>query len=224
MTNEDLHDMIEAFNRKKFPWHAAFRELTDSVVYGLVWRVWPDGNGEMPESDVFYFVRADARCVAIVYEMQPPRHNEEDVHWYVLPAHRKRGYLHRALHDSIIPHIFRDNRKALRVTVNSPENAAYVVRQGFELVEGMRYVLTKDKVDLDRVPIGKNKPLAKEELRVLSERLYHSKHIVQSVEEMLQCHYGHVDLCLPELQMDIERVAEEVADLDNHGYLPRLGD
>ncbi|QTE55351.1 hypothetical protein [Mucilaginibacter rubeus] len=73
------------------------------VWYGQTWILRKTGNHE-PKN--FYFIgNGKGKFVGAVYDMIG------DLHWYVEPRSRKKGYLGRALSHAILPHLARSRRK-----------------------------------------------------------------------------------------------------------------
>jgi hypothetical protein len=225
VTNDDLKDLIHAFNTVSLPSPCALRRLTDTVTLGYIWLERPTGRTASESSAKVYFVLSGSQCVAVVREMgfahSRNPFEEENLHWYVHEEHRGQGHLSRALQDCILPHIFSDGREQQRVTADSVANAKYVARQGFKLVGEMTYTMTKNQVDPSRVPDGQNSPLTYEERDELKRRLREAKALIISVHEKLQCHFGQDVLGLEEFARDIENwFVARVADLNERGKLP----
>lgn len=224
MTNEDVRDLIIAFNTLAFPSFVAMRPLTDSVVLGYVWLERPNGRAAHESSRKVYFVLSGSQCVGVVVEMgfnhsRNPL-EEENLHWYVLEGHRGQGHLSAALRDCILPHMFGDGRESQRVTTDSEQNAAYVARQGFQCTGEMTFTMNKDQVDTSRGPAGRNVPLSSDDCRELKARLREAKALVMSVHERLHCHYGEDALRLDEMAEVIEDDASRLGDLEL-GRLPK---
>ncbi|MVN22182.1 hypothetical protein [Mucilaginibacter arboris] len=67
----------------------------------------------MDISRTFYFIKnTEGNYIGIVYNMNG------DLHWLILPNYRGKGLLTNALSKTILPHIFQDNRKEQRITID----------------------------------------------------------------------------------------------------------
>jgi hypothetical protein len=208
MTDESVKDLILAFNSGTFPSFVALRPLSDTVTLGYVWPERPTGRVACESSRKVYFILAGSHCVGVVVEMgfnhSRNPFEEENLHWYVLEEHRNRGHLHAALRDFILPHIFSDDREVQTVTTDSEANARYVARQGFTPTGEMSFAITKEQVDVSRVPEGRNSLPTRKEMDELKARLREAKALIVSVSERLRCHYGEDSLSLDALAEDIE--------------------
>lgn len=218
MTNESVKKLILAFNARRFRSFVALRPLSDTVTLGYVWPERPQGRLPHESSRKVYFILTGSQCVGVVVEMgfQHSRNpfEEENLHWYLLKEHRKRGYLHAALRDYILPHIFSDDRESQKVTTNNKANAKYVARQGFTPTGDMSFIMTKEQVDVSRAPQGRNSLPTRNEIDELKARLREAKGLVASVGERLRCHYGKDSLSVGDLVEDIEEYyASRLAEL-----------
>lgn len=215
MTNEWLVEMIKCFNANKFPSYVAFRNLSDSVCLGKVWRKSPDGLTVNESSHSLYFVLFQDICVGIVYDMKFFGFGGDDLHWYVLEEHRGNGYLHRALHSVILPHIFQDGREKQLVTVKSDDETAieYAERQGFEVVESGEHevrMCLEPNVQFLEV-LGVDRTFSKQELDELKQRVRIAKALLTSVREAVESAHGNDEKLFLEEQIDdLERTADEI--------------
>lgn len=216
MKNDQLIELIGAFNNKTFSSYAALRVLSDTVVVGYMRTNPPTGEACNESSHKFYFIIDREKCVGIVFEM-----GTSDLHWLVAEGHRKKGHLHRALREYIFPHMFSDGRKEQLATANSEEGRDYAIRQGFEMLAEptmkgeMRLRLDRAQVDIAKCPVGCNQPLSKDEINELKIRLRKAKALVQSVSEEILCRYGADKLSIGDLADSIENTALDLSDLND---------
>ncbi len=219
MTNEWLEEMIRRYNANDFVSHACFRDLSDSVRFGKVWRRSPAGTVSYESGDSLYFILDGKDCVGIVYDMRCLGQDVggDDLHWFVLEEHRHRGYLHRALHSTIFLHMFQDGRKSQYATVKTHDERAlrYALRQGFQVVETQRdetlLLLKSVEQYKDHDMPGQNRTLTIEEQDGLKQRVWLAKALLVSVRESLECAYGDdLELDTQVTETDLWRIADEI--------------
>ncbi len=148
MTNENLGSLINDLNagRKKSLIH--LRPISDNVEFAKVWLNEPKKTERLSNHngpDSFYFIKKNnGRFVGIVYDMK------YDLHWYISPRYRKKGYLVSALQQSIIQHLFR-KKTQLTISINKSEigdNFYYASQKvafavGFKKVNETQYILSR---------------------------------------------------------------------------------
>ena len=91
------------------------RPLTEKVVFAKVWTEKPKPTNRFGQNvgpNDFYFIKNEMGIyVAAVLDMV------EDLHWYVLPEYRGKGYLTSALKEVILFHLFKTRDKQ-RITIS----------------------------------------------------------------------------------------------------------
>lgn len=112
MTDKAIQQIIDHFNRKNSQTYIAAHSIGGNVEYGVVWK---DINfnklGDVSPYR-FYFIKGPkGKCIGAVLDMNM------DLHWYIDPIARKKGFLTNALLKVILPHLARI-RKEQRITIN----------------------------------------------------------------------------------------------------------
>ncbi len=123
MTGEKIKEYIERLNTENTSETIFIRKISDSVDVAKVWDKEPELNNDrsiISPSYRFFFIRnKDDKYVGAVLDMS------SNLHWYVLEEERKKGYLTKALKESIIPYIFYDDyylpRECQRITIERNE-------------------------------------------------------------------------------------------------------
>ncbi|MDB5128348.1 hypothetical protein [Mucilaginibacter sp.] len=162
MTDKAIQAIIDHFNRKKSQAYIASHPIGENVEYGVVWK---DINfnklGDVSPYR-FYFIKNDKeKCIGAVLDMN------RDLHWYITPVARKKGFLTKALRKIILPHLARI-RKEQTISINrddiGDENFEASLKtaklSGFKLVGEMA-----DKIEFSqrlakyrKVPLGETYP------------------------------------------------------------------
>lgn len=115
MTNREIRKYIDRLNSGKSRESIFIRPISKNVDVAKVWAEQP----KMTDSIVgnfhsyrFFFIKDDQnKYVGGVLDMY------SDLHWYIIPGNRKKGYLTRALKGSILPYLFYQERKNQRLTI-----------------------------------------------------------------------------------------------------------
>lgn len=122
MTDKAIQVIINHFNRKKPQTFISAHPIGENVEYGVVWTD-IDFNklGDVSPYRFYFIKNGKGRCIGSVLDMN------RDLHWYIDPVARKKGFLTNALVQVILPHLARI-RKEQRITINSDE----IGRENFE--------------------------------------------------------------------------------------------
>ena len=129
MTNEGIEKIIDSLNRKETNDLMFVSELSQAVDIAKVWTSLPEGNIGNESSYLFYFIKNDEGIyVGAVLDMG------NDLHVFVKSAHRRKGYLSRAMNEIILPHFFQEGRDKQRITFDNPSIGEYVEKNwGFTI-------------------------------------------------------------------------------------------
>ncbi|MDH3997296.1 MAG: hypothetical protein OET90_00510 [Desulfuromonadales bacterium] len=188
MTHAALEQYIQNFNSGEWDTPCHQFSIGENVNVALIWYQVTPENVTCDKSNRFYFVTDEGLCVAVVFEM-----SDLDIHWFVLEEHREKGLLHKALHETILPYIFSDNRREQRATADSTENERYLLRQGFEKREdngSSAFYLTKDKIrEFDDSAICRE-PLSDADCVEIKNKLRLIVREVRIIKDRLECSHG----------------------------------
>lgn len=117
MTNEDLDVYIQQLNAAPFSDNIFTRNLSSKVIWAKVWKKVPTIDDKPdPYSYPYkmFFIKNEKEIyVGVVLDM-----GSRDLHWYIQKDHRKRGYMTRALRETILPFIFYEERDTQRLTID----------------------------------------------------------------------------------------------------------
>ena len=115
MTDKTIQAIIDYFNRKNSKAHIAAHPIGKNVEYGVVWKD-IDFNklGDVSPYRFYFIKNGKGKCIGAVLDMNM------DLHWYIDPVARKKGFLTNALIQVILPHLARI-RKEQRITINRDE-------------------------------------------------------------------------------------------------------
>lgn len=116
MTEREIRKYIDRLNNGKAKESIFTRQISKTVEVAKVWTDQPQMTDKIIGnfgSYRFFFIKNDLNIyVGAVLDMY------HDLHWYIVPQSRKRGYLTTALKESILPYLFYDERESQRVTID----------------------------------------------------------------------------------------------------------
>jgi hypothetical protein len=116
MNEKEIRKYINRLNNGKASETIFTRQISNSVDVAKVWSVQPKINDSIINnfsSFRFFFIKNEFKeYVGAVLDMY------QDLHWYIVPKHRKKGYLTSALRESILPYLFCENREKQKISIN----------------------------------------------------------------------------------------------------------
>lgn len=116
MTEREIRKYIDRLNKGKVGESIFTRQINKYVDVAKVWSEQPKITDDIignSGSYRFFFLKNELQeYVGAVLDMY------KDLHWYIVPKHRKKGYLTTALREAILPYIFYDDREVQRLTID----------------------------------------------------------------------------------------------------------
>lgn len=114
MTDKDIQKYIDQLNNRNSSETIFTRSISDTVDVAKVWPEQPKITDDIINfhSYRFFFIKDEKRkYIGAVLDMH------KDLHWYIIPNSRKKGYLTKSLKEAIIPYLFNEGRENQRVTI-----------------------------------------------------------------------------------------------------------
>jgi hypothetical protein len=112
MTDRVIQVIINHFNRKNAQTFIAAHSIGKNVEYGLVWKDTNFNRSGDVSPYKFYFIKnGKGKCIGAVLDMNM------DLHWYIDPVARKKGFLTNSLTQVILPHLSRIRKEQI-ITIN----------------------------------------------------------------------------------------------------------
>src|SRR5690606_7871749 len=195
MTDEALHELLENLNSNNNSNLIHSKPLTRDVTFAKVWLKKPSLSSRPSNKngpDLFYFIKDENNVfIGAVFDM------EYDLHWYVKPEKRKRGYLIRNMKETILPHIF-SKRSEQHITIEKDRigkenfiNSEKVASSlGFKKISDSKYLLSKKeypKLYLEDPYEG----LSFDEMDNLRFKVFYASQILWTVQTELEMKYGN---------------------------------
>lgn len=195
MTSEGLHKLLDNLNSKNNTNLIHSMPLTNNVVFAKVWLEKPSLSSRPSNKtgpDHFYFIKDENNAfIGVVFDMN------YDLHWYVIPEKRKRGYLIRNMKETILPHIF-STRKEQHITIDKDKiglnnfiNSEKVASSlGFKKISDSEYLLSKK--DYPKLPLDNTyEGLSYDEMDSLRTKVFCASQILWTVQTELEMKYGN---------------------------------
>jgi RimJ/RimL family protein N-acetyltransferase len=115
MRDREIRKYIDRLNNGNSSESIFARQISKSVDVAKVWTEQPKITdniiGNFGSYRLFFVKNETDLYVGAVLDMY------HDLHWYIVPEHRKKGYLTKALRESILPYLFYDEREIQKITI-----------------------------------------------------------------------------------------------------------
>lgn len=198
MTEKEIRKYLVRLNTSKSDQTIFKREISPNVEIAKVWKNLPkrsDRKQNAYQPDFFFFIKNENQeYVGAVLDMG------FDLHWFVLPKFRKRGYLTNALKEAIIPYIFDFLRESPIITISiSDSRVSY--KDSIKVAKSLNFT----QVD----PKGINFELNITDFDFSNSKMsdINSKMSKERMEELLknfQFHYRNLLMISNELEMTFD--------------------
>jgi len=208
MINENIESLIDSLNKGEMRDRVFTSPLSPSVDYAKAWLHELKSSNSHKTSDEFYFIKNDdGLYVGVIFDMW------NDLHVFVKPAHRGKGYLATSLNNIILPRLYQLGRKKQNITFKEKEVGEYFVRRmGFEMVGQGR--ASKDLScfsGVKEIPL-QNKVMSDKEFDDMMKKINLAQAYIRMAKEQYQSYFGESDVC------DIEYIEDDIKSLDNSLY------
>ena len=220
MTNEELQKLIDMYNSNTWNLPIHEFEIAPNVMFARIPEQINKSDHLYPIS--YFIIKSENECVSIIEDR-----GKSDLHWFVDPKHRKKGYLHDALQKIILPFIADHlDRCEQRGTVIKTNDTAlnYALRQGFKTTGDETDTVYILKHDFDGVPNYDNKLIKR--IKLLSEREQELKSEFEEIIMRLRlidnemfCSFGN-QLALNNIIAKLKSYSEDIQHLNNIGSIP----
>lgn len=222
MRNKEISKYITKLNNGTANEIIFTRSLSKNVDLGMVWEKLPKPTDEIVGNSgpykLFFIKSDDGKYIGAVLDMY------NDLHWFVKPLFRKKGYLSKALKLTILPYLFyeRDEQKVSidiyqigkRNYLNSKRVAELL---GFKKVESDRqeeiYSLSKTDFDWSNESLEEeNSKIGRDRIDVLRKRAFYAANLLWMIQNELEMKYGDCNE-LDEVVKDVRSYSWKIEDL-----------
>lgn len=155
-----------------------------------------------------------------------------DLHWYVSPKHRKKGYLTEAMKDIILSHLFQ-SRDEQRITIkasqigkaNHKASLHVALSLGFRQAGEDKYVLKQEQYLHDGYIDGHSTGMDRKEVELLKQKVKYFASSLKMVQTEVEMKLGTSDVTedLCQLAEEINTAAQWVEDAywNYKGIMPK---
>lgn len=214
MRDRTISKLISHLNSGKIREGIFLRPLSDTVVFAKVWKkITPADSPVTPDGpDKFYFIKSSDLFVAAVFDMG------SDLHWYVIPKFRGKGYLSIALSSVILPHILQE-KESQRITIDgeflgtkmSKASEQVALKAGFKKISEAdgtcEYILPAEKFIEREYIDGFNTKMTNERMTNLCKRVNYLSRSLWQIENEMEMLLGDSNYAeeLSELRAELNR-------------------
>ncbi len=227
MTNKDLQKLLDVLNSGKHHGMIFLRQINKNIFTSKVSSKINSPKMKPSFQDFFFITDEKQRFIGVIEDR-----GTTDLHWYVTPDYRKKGYLTKALKETIIPYIFRDELKCAktqRITIvkgndedlNYENSKKVALKVGFKPLnrDETEFELSQDNFDWsDEKIIEANKLIGEERFWVLKNELSNIHYNFEKICNELLMAYGNTDVLLEDLMKIAEQIKYSVIKVDDLIY------
>lgn len=180
MTANQLQSFINKLNKGTYHKTIFKHQISKEVDFA---KVWQSQNTKEVQPFNFFFIKNNDEYIGAVLLMC------NDLHWYITPRYRGKGYLTNALKKIILPYIFDElGREEQKITITESEigkenykcSSNVALNIGFKKLDDINFVLKASDVaihydDTDKVYDGLDRSevsTIKKELNTIAKRLH----------------------------------------------------
>lgn len=220
MTEKEIRKYIDRLNNGKGQESIFTRPISKTVEVSKVWSEQPkitDSIAENLASYRFFFIKNTLGVyVGAILDMH------SDLHWYIVPKQRKNGHLTKALKESVLPHIFYDDREVQRITIqegigkeNYTNSRNVAIKIGFKSTneDETEFELNKSDFNWENENLVEQvKSIGNERIELLRKRVNYASKILLKVSDELQIAYDD-DKELSEISSKVKSHTWKIEDL-----------
>ncbi len=222
MTEKDIRKYIDRLNTGKADESIFTRQISPNVVVAKVWPEQPkpsDGIIGNFGSYRFFFIKdISNKYIGAVLDMY------RDLHWYIMPKYRKKGYLTKVLREAVLPYIFYDDRESQRTTIergaigeeNYLNSISVATRLGFKSVNDSEseFELHKTEFDWSNENLEEvNNPVSSERFEVLKKRAFYAYKTLYKISDELLMSVND-DKALKEIADEVKKYTWKIENLE----------
>lgn len=167
----------------------------------------------------FFFIKDESdKYIGAVLDMY------RDLHWYMMPNYRKKGYLTKALQGSILPYIFYDDREVQRITIeeasigeeNYLNSKRVATNLGFKAVlnSDQEFELNKSDFDWSNENLKEvDKTISSERFEILRKRAFFAYKMLYKISDELLMSADD-DKALKEVADEVKKYTWKIEDIE----------
>lgn len=192
MTDKYIITLINSLNGKPDQKDCIKHSISKNVELA---HIWIENSMHKHSPKTFFLIKKENEYVGAVLDMKI------DLHWVILPEHRKNGYLTNALKEGIIPYLFSIvEREQLKISINELQiskknydaSMRTALKVGFKKVDDTTFILVKNDFDFSNEELDiKYKGLEDDEIEGICKELKAIAKKVSVINSKIELSLGH---------------------------------
>lgn len=208
MTEKEIRKYINLLNKGVAEELIFLRQINHFVEVAKVWTKEPKITDNISGnfcSYRFFFIKNELKeYVGAVFDMY------DDLHWYIVPKFRKKGYLSRALKEAILPYIY-EERETQKISidryaigmVNYINSKKVALKLGFKELNETKFELERENFNWEYENIEEiDSVIDSERYEILRKRAYFAYKILYKISDELLIKIND--------DKDLKKIADEV--------------
>lgn len=222
MREREIRKYIDRLNKGMAKESIFTRQINKNVEVAKVWSEQPKMTDNIVGnfgSYRFFFIKNEFNeYIGAVLDMY------HDLHWYIIPKSRKKGYLTIALKESILPYLFYEERESQRITIdggsigekNYLNSKSVAIKLGFKPINEIEteFELNKDDFNWDNVNLDEtNSQINTERFDKLKKRAFFLFKALYKISDELLMAFDD-DRGLKEVANEVRKYTWKIEDLE----------
>ena len=204
MTEKSIIAILNGLNRNPYYRNCIKHSISKNVELA---HIWIENSRHKHSPKTFFLIRNENEYVGAVLDMKI------DLHWIILPEHRKNGYLTNALKEAIIPYLFSVvEREELKISINELEisNKNYeasmrtALNVGFKKIDNKTFILKEHDFDFSNEELDiRYKGLEDDEIEDICKELKAIARKVNVINSKIELSLGQSPANYMKLSLDV---------------------
>jgi hypothetical protein len=192
LTDKNIIQLINKLNR--FPNHKDCVKvgIGKNVELAHIWEKEEFSNSHKPST--YFLIKENEKYVGAVFDMS------NDLHWVILPKHRKKGHLSKALKQVILPYLLEETvRLEQKISIkryeigetNYQNSLKVALSVGFKLLDEENLVFDYDALDVEEYQLDyQYKGLSEEDFNICINELQKLAKQINIIGSKIELGYG----------------------------------
>lgn len=222
MTEKQIIKLLHILNRIPNYKECVKVEISNNVEFAHIWEKENFSNSYIPYT--YFLIKDDNKYIGAVLDMT------HDLHWVVLPKHRKKGHLSKALKQVILPYLLEEtDRLEQKISINrnqigeaNYQNSLRVALNiGFKQIDEINLVFDYNSLDEDEYQLDfQYKGLPEEEFNNCINQLQKLAKQINVIGSKIELGYGkdleyYTNLSIKERADNIANLKHVFKDIKN---------
>lgn len=226
MTSSSIISIINKLNRNPNYKNCIKHSISKNVDFA---HIWVENSRLKHSPKPFFLIKKDNEYVGAILDMTT------DLHWVILPEHRKNGFLTMALKEAVIPYLFNiAEREEINISINEFEigkknheaSMSTALKVGFKKIDDKNFILEENDFDFSDEKLDmKYNGLSDGEMEGICTELKAIAKKVSSINSKIELSFGHSPAAYmrPSLDVISDKLSYFTSLIDDirHDYLQK---